>query len=64
MPTTWTPPARLLTLPSKTAYWVGFAYVEENLSMVAHGLRRTAELYETADNSNAEQINSVAADLW
>ncbi len=40
------------------------AYVEENFSMVAHSLRRTAELYESTDNANAERINGMAADLW
>jgi hypothetical protein len=40
------------------------AYVEENLSLVAQALRRTAELYEDADNSSADRIHGVAADLW
>jgi hypothetical protein len=39
------------------------AYVEQNLSLVADGLRQTAETYATADADTADQINEIEREL-
>ncbi len=41
-----------------------FAYVEENLSMVAQRLRHTADLYDTADRWATDRFKTLEAELW